>query len=540
MKRLIKWQGLLAMAMILSLVLAGCGSNNNNAASSEPASSTPAASIEASPSPSESASASPSGVDTSQEVKLKMYLLGDKPKDFDLVYDEVNKLLKQDINATVEVSFLSWGDWQQKYPLLFASGEDFDLIYTANWAQYNTQATKGGFLEITKDMLAQYAPKTAASQYPEAFEQSKLNGKAFMLPMNFKEIQGSVSIFRGDLLEKYGLDVKDVASSPLNMAKYYDAIVKNEKGLLPINGAGLGWDGRPMFMPMDKMKNWFDIGGASNYRLWYDATDPAAKVIPFIDSDLFIESIQTSKEWSDKGYWSRSAMVSKTPDNEAFQNGKAAIFGQNLSTINSLYSTVSKTHPEWKVVAADTNFGNPVDLKPFIQNGVAINKGSKNAERALMMLDLFRNDQRYFDLTFYGIKGKHYDLAADGKSIIPLAESGNYPPEGACPWGWRDDQLVRSIEGGIPNYNEIRDNMVNSAIAAPLQSFNFDDSKVKNELAAVNNVLSQYAKPMEFGVVKGNVEDAVADLRSRLKKAGSEKIVAEYQAQIDAFLAAQK
>lgn len=86
-------------------------------------------------------------------------------------------MLKEDINATVEVSFMGWGDYTQKYPLVFASGDDFDLIYTANWAFYNSQATKGGFLEITKDMLKKYAPKTYESMYEDAWEQTKIQAK---------------------------------------------------------------------------------------------------------------------------------------------------------------------------------------------------------------------------------------------------------------------------------------------------------------------------------------------------------------------------
>ena len=43
-----------------------------------------------------------------EEVKLKMYLIGDKPKDFDEVYGKVNEIMKEKINATLDVSFLPW------------------------------------------------------------------------------------------------------------------------------------------------------------------------------------------------------------------------------------------------------------------------------------------------------------------------------------------------------------------------------------------------------------------------------------------------
>ena len=40
-----------------------------------------------------------SGVSTDKEVTLKMYLIGDKPADFDEVYDKVNSIMKEEINS---------------------------------------------------------------------------------------------------------------------------------------------------------------------------------------------------------------------------------------------------------------------------------------------------------------------------------------------------------------------------------------------------------------------------------------------------------
>ena len=93
-------------------------------------------------------------VSTDEEVELKMYLIGDKPKDFDEVYGKVNEKMKEEINATLEVNFIPWSDITTKYQLLFQSGEDFDLIFTASgWGYYSQVATKNGFLEITEELF---------------------------------------------------------------------------------------------------------------------------------------------------------------------------------------------------------------------------------------------------------------------------------------------------------------------------------------------------------------------------------------------------
>ena len=105
----------------------------------------PAESSTTAANPSEpSAAATDPAKETLEPVTLKMYLLGDKPAGFDEVYAKINEKLSQDIQTTLDVEFISWSDVDQKYSLLFASGEDFDLIFTAPWAYYSSVANKNG------------------------------------------------------------------------------------------------------------------------------------------------------------------------------------------------------------------------------------------------------------------------------------------------------------------------------------------------------------------------------------------------------------
>ena len=59
-----------------------------------------------------------------------MYLIGDRPVDNDEVFEKINERLKAEINATIDVKFMSWSEYESKYPLIFASGEEWDIIYT--------------------------------------------------------------------------------------------------------------------------------------------------------------------------------------------------------------------------------------------------------------------------------------------------------------------------------------------------------------------------------------------------------------------------
>jgi len=131
----------LLLALVLTLgLLAGCGKNTDKESptnSNTPGNTETTTKDNNNANQSDSKSADGQKADTSEYVELTMYLIGDRTPDFDEVYAEINKILKEEVNATVNVKFLSWGEHDTKYSLLFSSGEDFDLIFTASsWCHY--------------------------------------------------------------------------------------------------------------------------------------------------------------------------------------------------------------------------------------------------------------------------------------------------------------------------------------------------------------------------------------------------------------------
>lgn len=89
---------LLMVVMMISL-LAGCGSRKEESIDNQTKGTSSSQSI-----------SKESEIDISEEVTLKMILLGSKPEDFDIVYEKVNEILKEKVNATLEVEFYDWGD----------------------------------------------------------------------------------------------------------------------------------------------------------------------------------------------------------------------------------------------------------------------------------------------------------------------------------------------------------------------------------------------------------------------------------------------
>ncbi|SDD50775.1 putative aldouronate transport system substrate-binding protein [Paenibacillus sp. UNCCL117] len=513
-----KIKPLMAFSLAATMLMAGCSSNPGT----EPASPQPGSSSNTTTSP------APNKPDTSKEVKLKMYLIGEAPKDLGIVYDEINKIMKREINATVEPIFLSWGDYTQKYPLLFATGEDFDLVFSADWVKYGAQASKGAYLELTPDMLNKYMPQTMKEMPQEAWEQAKVKSKIYMVPASTKEFSHSVVVVRGDLREKYNIPALKTID---DFEKYLDSVAKNEPNLVPYDESANGYSIFDFFVSTEFTPKFI----ISNSMVTVDLKDKSGKLVDIAQTPQYLEFAKKMAEWSKKGYWTKNAMVNKTPIKDSFLAGKSASMGGNVVNGGLTVTTANQKNPEWKAEMYDLYNGKATFVNPYIGNGMSINANSKNPERAMMALDLIRNNEDIFNLASYGIKGKHYELTADKKVQTLGGSDSGFKVDSASPFGWRTPLMVKPLINEPKQVAEIKAAWTKTAVTNPLINFVFDTTNVQNELAAIKNVRDQYMLPITFGVTNDPVE-AINTLNAKFKEAGLDKVKAEAQKQIDEYL----
>jgi len=515
MKRMVVKNLCLATAVFLSVTLfAGCGTTGSGKS-------------EASSSISSGTESAASKVDTSKPVVLKMHLLGDGATDAKLVYDEINKKLKADINATVEISFFGWSDWQTKYQLLLSSGEDYDIIVSAWWSSYADNARKGAFWELTDERLNTYAPQTMKSSPSTVLDSGKVDGKLFVLPMNYNEFSAYGYIVRGDLMKKYNIpDIKTID----DFGVYLDALAKNEKSMIPYD-TGNSYDNWGLsILGLRGENEWYS---PDNLVLSLNMTEKSPKLFVESTTTQALEFYKKMKVWKEKGYWSTSALVNKTTSKDSFLNGKSGACISNLLEAQSMYQSVVKSHPDWDLRFYPGNTTKATYANSYISNGISINAKSKNPERALMMLDLFKNNEDYFNLTTYGIKGKHYDLNSKNEIVI-LPDSTNFAPDAACPWGWREERFYKSFADGLPNYSSILASYKKRMVSLPAVNFIADQTKIQDKIATFTNIGSQYELPLRLGFSK-DVEKDLKSLNDQLKSAGLESYMSEYQVQLDKF-----
>ena len=114
-------------------------------------------------------------------TKVKLLLTGEKPAIFDEIYGEVNRMLREDVQAELEVVYMNSSDISNKYSLLFTDANSCDMVFSANWIDYVKYAQKNSFMEITEDMIKEYMPQTYASIPKDNLDDARVNGKIYMI-----------------------------------------------------------------------------------------------------------------------------------------------------------------------------------------------------------------------------------------------------------------------------------------------------------------------------------------------------------------------
>ncbi|MDF2988015.1 MAG: hypothetical protein K0R50_3525, partial [Eubacterium sp.] len=174
---------------------------------------------------------------------------------------------------------------------------------------------------------------------------------------------------------------------------------------------------------------------------------------------------------------------------------------------------------------------------PYIGSGLGIHATSQNADRLLMFAELARADKDLNQLLCYGIKDTHWQLIDDNK-VKYIRGNTKVDYTDGLSWFFRNEKFQLNPTGVYSNYDPIFEAARKNQVSHVLQAFNFDDSKLKNEVAAVSSVVTQYAVPIITGFM--DPETGIPTLNEKMKAAGADKIMASIKEQADKFIAENK
>jgi len=467
--------------------------------------------------------------DSLEEVDIKLVTINTKTEDFDDVMNEVKALVKEKVNANLEVEVWDWAEWGDKYPLAFASGEAIDLIFAANFTNYTQYAAQDGYYKLTKEMIQQYAPNSWNCYSEDEWERSKINGEYYMIPNGERVCANpcTMVLIRGDLREKYNIPEVTDWDSYVN---YMEIIAEKDDSILAYN-CGSGDGGASVLLSVLHWEEGYNLlnnmcGIAIDMNASIESGEPV--FVDVLEDEAFMNSYKQIAEWREKGLWSQSAMSNDISVQTAFINGTSASLLNGSWGIGTTYTTVTESHPEWKVEAVELFPDRTLYENEFLTSGYAVHANSENPERALMVMDLLRHDEEIHNLFTYGIEGVHYEFVGDDSYINLDGKSFSL-----------DMGLHNGSRRVADTWCDIAKDQVKKVatemVATPYTLFNFNTTPVSTEYAALSAVVSEYYPILRDGFAE-DVEATFAEFRERAEEVGLNKVLDEYKAQLATYM----
>ncbi len=472
----------------------------------------------------------------SDGVNLVMYLYGTEGVANKDVLSALNEKLKTSINTTLEIKYIDWNDVATKYPLLWASGEKFDMAYVSGTAPvpYATLAKQGTLADIT-DLLTNEAPSLKSAIGDSYWKSMEVNGKIYGVPSTYSEYTAYGFVTRKDLLEKSGIaNVNSVE----DMERYMDAAKEN--GWAPLNGsANLSMDLYRMFV--GTTSDWIDAPGVPNTEMYLTSSlKNTDKVFhPAFTSEFEAFAVKMH-EWAEKGYWGKDVLSSAQDDKDNFYNGLSASYISHQPDWTGSYGTQKKKLPDVETqFYAFAEAANKIERKMGVENATGISANSKYPDRCLKVIEKLMTDKECYDLFQYGILGREYEVA-DGMIRQPDTFNSDKDGFGFAGWGLRTDSLNIPQATEDPRRYTLNEEWGKSAIDNPYAGFSFDSSSVSSQLSAISNVDSQLGIQIMLGLTKQEPKEAVAEYRKQLEAAGVNDVIKAVNDQLTEYTSAEK
>lgn len=458
-------------------------------------------------------------------VELSWYMFSDPPKDLDLVMTELNKYLKEKINATVKATFLGWDDYNAKVPLMISSGQPFDICFSCPWLINTVEYVgKDAFMPLD-DLVNTYGKEMKAAIPQMLWDGCMINGKLYSLPV-YKEVGYQYGLFYNkNIATELGIDFSGMQGKGLFALESVIKTIKEKKpGVLPFSG-GVGMY-RSNF-PEEHVSGDWDLPGVVNV--------PGEESYKRSDDKVF-NQYETPEfaSFCDKAYeWFKAGLIPSDPNYNGDNDWKA---GKVFSS-SPYYGPGSEG-------ASEAATGIPTGYVPFYDAVVetsggifAFSKNSQNPERAMMFMNLMYTDIYVGNMIRHGIEGVHYTRKGDQCDMGGVAGIDKTAHPYNFKEGWMFGNIFNQywVTDSPSNIAQIYLDFNATAKVAANNGFVFNTKPVEGEVAAIRNVLNEFATPLKSGIVDPKVY--LPKFIDKLKANGADKLIAEIQTQLDSWKA---
>lgn len=443
------------------------------------------------------------------------------------VNEEINKYLKEKVNAEVTYELVTYGDYDDKVNLTVSSGEEIDLL-SPSQSQLLSFARQGAMEPLNE--LLESDGKGILELYDETILQScALDGDIYAVPTNRDQASGFVYMYRPDMNEKYDLGLDKVTSWE-ELEQAFAKFKEQEPTKYCVHASS-------MTSPFGKVYSWDKLGG-NDFGVLMDMGQ-SMTVENLYATDYYSQWIHKFRSWYEKGYLPQDALTSNLSERDGMTSG------------NSL-GLMMNWHPKMVTEATQNNgvelVKAPIEgtatgfMTTTTLNNVSwgISKTSKSPQKAMQVINLMYTDEKLINMLSYGLEGENYVFVDEEKGIIDYPQgvtSSTQTVDVGTGWQWGNMLISYVWNGGNPTVWDEMAEYNKTAVRSKALGFVFDPTNIQNEMTACTNVYEKYAPGLERGVV--DPDEVLPVFLDELKSAGIDRIIEEKQTQLDEWAANQ-
>lgn len=481
-----------------------------------------------------SGSAEDSLVDWSDMAELNVVYMsmGAIPSGLAEVEAGINEITEAQINTHVTLKMLEMGNYSQQISLMMSSNEQVDLLMTfpAGSASFTTMQRQGQLMDIT-DLLSEYG-QPVLDTVGDYIKATTVNDQIYGVP-SYRLYAGSLYLLmRTDVLDDLGLtEQASEIETMKDLEQILEAVHSSEKWsdlacLAPANGDGRIAFVTETFPGIDTAED-IVFDGLDNTELFMvDPDDPDATVQLMPATEAYKDHYELMHDWYEKGYIYKDSATSTDTAIDLIRSGKgfACITGSEIG-VEASYEAQCQT--DLTCVKLSDRL---ISTKNGLQFTWVIPNTSKYPEAAMAFMSLLYTSPEINNLLAWGVEGRDYVLE---NGLAKYPEGNSDVPYHSADFIIGNQFLVTPWEGSDVDLREQATEVLENAKTSPYLGFICDTSNITSELSAVNNVVEEYRKQIASGTGEPGI---IEEYLEKLESVGIQKVIDEYQRQLDEWL----
>ena len=530
-----KMSRLLAVVLCLICMLSACG-GTEGAKQTEGDTQSQAQTEKETQAPDETAApntepAADNGVDWEDTAELEVYYFAfGAPKDTKHVEDAINALTEKEINTRIHFNVLDMNTYMQQIGIMMAGGEQIDLMLSSfGPVTYASMLSQNQLMDISEylDVYGQDIQATVG----ELIRSTTVGDAVYGVP-TYRNLLSTYYIFmRKDVLESMGMLEK--AQNMKSMDEYEEilaAVAASEEWgklepMVYYEGSALAMLGANLSGSFESTDVYDQLG--DQLGVIYCGDDGKVKFA--FETESFKASFDKMQDWYEKGYVYEDISLSQP---SAADYVKAGVAFSYMSPSEFGAQAVHSVNCGTDMIAVEVASAD-ISAAACTKFTWCVPTTAKEPEAAVAFLNYAMTSPEINNLLAWGVEGVDYEVVDGVAQYIAGNEEPAYhlydftvPNQfHVLPWtGDTADMREKSLAN------------MQSGTISPYIGFSCDTTAISNGVAAITTVNDEFQRQIKCGQADDATYEACIE---KFYSVGMDKVLAEYQKQLDEYLAAQ-